>query len=353
VNSPVDPGPGAPRRWPLGAAALLTSVGVLVALLLVTRHLTAQARSTPASPAAALTRPRPVQSASPGYGRFDVTGSGQINPRVQAQVDRQTGGRLTTIHFYSEALHRHADYLMFLPAGYTPTERLPVFYLLHGMPGTPMGFTLNSAIEVHLEQLIRAHRVKPMILVFPDGRIDGREQSDSEWANTPSGDYQSYVVDVIHNVDRRFATLACRQERALAGLSAGAFGAANVGLHEEPLFGLIQVWSGYFTETHNGVFAHADRQVMRYNSPIDYVRTMERTLRQDPLRIFLYVGSSDPYARQLPAMVAALRQEGAHVGSAVYPGGHSWATWAPHVPQMLEMASRDFGQPLGGTAACR
>jgi enterochelin esterase-like enzyme len=242
---------------------------------------------------------------------------------------------------------------MFLPAGYTSTQHLPVFYLLHGMPGTPMGFTLNAAIEARLEQLIHAHLIKPMILVFPDGRIGGREQSDSEWANTPSGNYQSYVMDVVHNVDSRFATLPCRQERAIAGLSAGAFGAANVGLHEASAFGLIQVWSGYFTETHNGVFAHANPQVMRYNSPVDFVRTMGSTLRRNPLRMFLYVGRSDPDARQLPGMVNALRQEGVDFASAVYPGGHSWATWAPHVPQMLEMASRDFAQPLEGAAACR
>ena len=46
-----------------------------------------------------------------------------------------------------------------------------------------------------------------MILVFPDGRIGGSTYSDSEWANTPSGDYESYVIDVVHDVDHRFATL--------------------------------------------------------------------------------------------------------------------------------------------------
>ena len=146
------------------------------------------------------------------------------------------------------------------------------------MPGKPVAFTVNANIEVRLEQLIRARRVQPMLLVFPDGRIDGRTASDSEWANTPSGNFESYITNVIGDVDHRYATLPCRQERAIAGLSAGAYGAANVGLHQDSMFGLIQVWSGYFLETHNGVFAHADRAVMAYNSPIDYVRTM----RQNP-----------------------------------------------------------------------
>jgi hypothetical protein len=51
--------------------------------------------------------------------------------------------------------------------------------------------------------LIAQGRVPPMILVFPDGRIDGRIDSDSEWANTPSGRFESYIVDVVHDVDHR------------------------------------------------------------------------------------------------------------------------------------------------------
>jgi enterochelin esterase-like enzyme len=277
----------------------------------------------------------------------------QIDPRLEARVTGETGGTLTTVHFYSQALHKEADYVVFTPAGYGPGQALPVFYMLHGMPGMPMGFTTHAETEVRLEQLIRAGVVRPMILVFPDGRIDGRTQSDSEWANTQAGNYESLVADIVRNVDQRYATLPCRQERALAGLSAGAYGAANVGLHQVDLFGLVQVWSGYFTETHNGVFAHADPATMAYNSPIDYVRTMRGALRRYPLRIFVYAGRDDHAARQVPAMAAALQAEGAHESWALYPGGHSWKTWTPHVDQMLIMASNDFARPLdGGSASC-
>ena len=250
------------------------------------------------------------------------------------------------MHFYSKTLGKQADYLVYLPAGYSAADRLPVFYMLHGMPGRPVAFTVNANVEVRLEQLIRARRVAPMILVFPDGRIDGRSASDSEWANTPSGNYEDYVTEVVRDVDHRFATLPERQDRAIAGLSAGAYGAANVGLHQDAMFGLIQVWSGYFVETHNGVFADAGRAVMTYNSPLDYVRTMGRTLQRFPLRIFIYGGRDDAETSQIPTMAAALRAAGARASWAVYPGGHSWKTWTPHVDQMLIMASHDFHHPL-------
>lgn len=255
-------------------------------------------------------------------------------------------GRLQRVYFYSDALHRIADYLVYLPTDYTPTHRLPVFYGLHGMPGRPLAFTVDAHIEPRLAGLIDERRVPPMILVFPDGRIDGRTNTDSEWANTPSGAFLSYVGNVVHDVDHRFATLPYRQDRAIAGLSAGAYGAANVGLHDLGLFGLIQVWSGYFVETHNGVFAHASPATMAANSPLDYIGGMRAQLRRYPLRAFLYVGRDDSDAPQLAPMVRAMRAVGVHVGWAIYPGGHSWNVWSGHLDQMLIMAGHDFEHPL-------
>jgi enterochelin esterase-like enzyme len=214
--------------------------------------------------------------------------------------------------------------------------------MLHGMPGDPLAFTVNAQVESKLQALIRKHRVSPMILVFPDGRIDGNTQTDSEWANTPSGRFENYVLDVVHDVDRRFATRPCRTDRAIAGLSAGAYGAANIGLHQVALFGLIQVWSGYFIQTRTGVFAHATRTQLAYNSPLDYVWTMSHALEKNPLRVFLYIGVDDPDRSQIAPMAAALKAERADVQYAIYPGGHSWDLWSPRIDQMLNMASHDF-----------
>ncbi|HET8979197.1 MAG TPA: alpha/beta hydrolase-fold protein [Solirubrobacteraceae bacterium] len=281
----------------------------------------------------------------PGGQRRVAERTRQVTPQPPMPPTTRGPGRLFTVYFYSAALHRRADYLVYLPAGYTPSRRLPVFYLLHGMPGRPMAFTLNAHTESKLEELIRLHEVRPMILVFPDGRIGGRTATDSEWANTRAGRFESYVVDVVHNVDQRFATLADRRHRAIAGLSAGAYGAANVGLHQVALFGLIQVWSGYFLQTPTGVFARATPAQLSANSPLEYAYAMGPTLKRYPLRIFIYTGTHDSDRFQTPPMAAALRAVGAHVGSAIYRGGHSWNLWSPRVDQMLIMASRFFSSP--------
>ncbi len=317
------------RRLVIVPLAAAVAAALIAALGLPSDHARAQARPAQA--------PAPV--------RATTSRPASIRARARASALRRATphkGRLLTVRFYSEALRRRADYLVYLPSDYTPARPLPVFYLLHGMPGRPLAFTVNARIETRLEKLIARHLVQPMILVFPDGRIGERTATDSEWANTPAGRFESYVVDVVQNVDRRFATLPSRRDRAIAGLSAGAYGAANLGLHRLALFGLVQVWSGYFTQTRSGVFSHATRAQLAYNSPREYVRTLRPELARYPLRAFLYVGNGDSDRWQTQPMASALRAAGADAHYAMYSGGHNWILWSARVNQMLIMAARYF-----------
>ena len=228
---------------------------------------------------------------------------------VPAQLPHAGKGRLLTVHFYSAALHRQADYLVYLPPGYSTRRRYPVYYLLHGMPGDPQHFLSISNMDIRLDNQISLHRARPMILVYPDGEIGGSQFSDSEWANTPSGAYDSYVINVMHDVDHRFATEPYRQDRVIAGCSAGAYGAMNLALHHLNDFGSVQSWSGYFIQTKSGVFAHASRASLAYNSPLDYIKQLAPTLAADPLRAYIMVGRGDPAYNQQQPMVNALRHD--------------------------------------------
>ena len=160
------------------------------------------------------------------------------------------------------------------------------------MPGQPRVFVTIANLDVRLDNLIAEHKAKPMILVYPDGRIGGSVFSDSEWANTPAGRYENYVLNVVHDVDTRFSTLPYRSDRVIGGFSAGAYGAINIALHHLSDFASVQVWSGYFTQTRSGVFAHVDPAALAYNSPARYVRRVVR-IRRRGLRGVHVVGRDD------------------------------------------------------------
>lgn len=256
-------------------------------------------------------------------------------------------GRLETMHFYSPALHREADYIVYVPPGYgRGARRYPAYYLLHGSPGRPEVYLGIASMPVRMDNLIAQHRMGPMLLVMPDGRIGGSTYSDSEWANTPSGQFESYVLEVVRNVDERFRTLRSRRDRVIAGFSAGAYGATNVALHHLSTFAGLQSWSGYYVETHSGVFGQAAPSTLRANSPLDYVGRLRRQLALDPLRAFLFIGRDDDDSPQTAPMARALARAGAQVSYALYPGGHDWRLWHAHLDQMLELAWHDTAQPL-------
>ena len=122
-----------------------------------------------------------------------------------------------------------------------------------------------------------------------------------------------------------------RQARVIGGFSAGAYGAINIALHHLGVFGSVQSWSGYYTQTRSGVFAHATRPELAYNSPIDYVASAAPDARASiPLRAFMFVGRDDTASPQTAPMARALEAAGASVTYALYPGGHDWQLW--HAP---------------------
>src|SRR3954469_914440 len=274
-------------------------------------------------------------------------------PRTPAGVPR---GTLRVVAFPSAAIGRTEQYLVYLPAGYAAAaargRRFPVLYLLHGAPGRMTSFTDVGAAQVAADTLIARHRIRPLIMVMP-AAVQGF-RGDTEWANRPAGRWMDDVIAVVHDVDRRFATRADRQDRGIGGDSEGAYGAVNVALHHLDLFSVVESWSGYYWQTRSTVFAHAPAAEIRANSPGAYIGALAPRIHRIGLRAWLYQGLQDHTDRaQLRAFAAALRAAGADVRLAFFPGGHDWGLWRRETPRMLIAAARWFGSPARAAAGQR
>ena len=273
-------------------------------------------------------------------------------PSTPAGVAR---GKVEQVSFRSGAIGRTSRYLVYLPPGYANEaargRRFPVLYLLHGYPGKMPVFVNVGAVHVAANVLLSQHKMPPSILVMPGGK-SGVLGADTEWANTPSGRWMDYVVDVVHDVDHRFATRADRQHRGIAGDSEGAYGAVNLALHHLDLFSVLESWGGYFTETPTGVFANASAATLRANSPAAYVSSLAPQIRRLGLRAWLFQGRTDS---QDPALVTSftddLHRAGADVRLGFFPGGHDWGLFRAQTPRMLVAAGRWFEQRPGGRPA--
>ena len=274
------------------------------------------------------------------YGHNYYVYRGYDPPHDPAHV---AGGRLVTARFYSPALHARRSYLLYLPPGYSPRTRYPVLYLLHGAPGWPRELLDVANLGVDLDVAIAHGGLRPFLLVLVDGR-DGSYRSDTEWADTPHGRYESVVLDTVRAVDARWPTLPDRADRAIGGNSEGAFGAMNIALHHLRDFGTVESWSGYFRADRSGPFAHASAAQLRAYSPVAYLGGMARRLRRLPLHAFLYVGMADADRGLSTTFAKQLHAAGAAVRYSEYPGRHSWRLWRDTAPAALAFAGRWFGR---------
>ena len=165
---------------------------------------------------------------------------------------------------------------IYLPPGYSPAQRYPVLYLLHGLPGSPAEYW-NA---LHLAQQLGA---TPLIVVTPAGPTDG------EWV----GRWERYLVDgVVPWVDAHLSTLRSARGRVLEGLSAGGYGAVDIGLRHPSLFGGLGAWDGYFTPFRDGVLADATQAELRAHDPVRLVRDEASTLRRDGTRFYVSAGGN-------------------------------------------------------------
>src|SRR5437762_611503 len=78
-------------------------------------------------------------------------------------------------------------------------RRFPAMYLLHAPPGRADGFIQAGALAVDADVMTARHEIRPMIFVLPNGK-SGTFGNDTEWANARAGPYESFVLDVVHNV---------------------------------------------------------------------------------------------------------------------------------------------------------
>jgi enterochelin esterase-like enzyme len=256
-------------------------------------------------------------------------------------------GRVVSAHLFAPALGRTASYSIYLPPGYAAAaragRRFPVLYLLHPPPGSANGYVTIGALQSRMGALLAARRIRPFLVVIPDGHT-AKDGNDTEWANAGAGRYEDFVLDVVRTVDRRWATIPERADRALAGLSEGGYGAANVTLHHLSTFGTFESWSGYFLQTPTQAFAGASTALLRANSPNDYVAGLRARLRRLPTYAFVYRGRQERLTTHpdTATFVARLRAAGGHVSSAEYPGMHNWKLWRAHMSAMLRFAARHF-----------
>lgn len=133
---------------------------------------------------------------------------------------------------------RTLPYNVFLPAGYDPARGpYPLLVLLHGAGVDEHFWAGQLRLWQAVEAGIKAGRLPRLIAVMPGSR-------NSWWLDRPGHAGESAVVeDLLADVAAKYPVMAAREGRAIAGYSAGAYGALRIALRHPGLFGAAALWA--------------------------------------------------------------------------------------------------------------
>ena len=227
-------------------------------------------------------------------------------------------------------------YRVFLPATIPSNAKFPVVYLLHGGGGGYRDWSNYSDVSQYASH--------GLILIMPEGE-------SSYYMNAvkrPADRFEDYIVkDLIADVEQRFPAKTGRENRAIAGVSMGGFGAVVLALKHPDLFvfagGLSPALDvptrpfsikriGQYRE-HSAIFGDWGGQSRRDNDPYTLARNA------DPAKVpylFLTCGNQEGLLPANKKLAAILQARAFRYEFHVVPGGHDWNQWNARVPALFE-----------------
>ncbi len=220
---------------------MYTRLIALVVLCGMQSFLFAQAPNTPRGPRNGGRAPnsstaalKPNQADAPAG--FDVARAGIAQGKVTSfEYESKTGGGTFRANIYT-------------PPSYSPTEKYPVLYLLHGASGDETTWVKDVHADAILDNLYADKNLAPMLVIMPSSLSvaarkqagDGREAKAR--ASMAFGDV--LLRDLVPSVESKYPALAGREQRALVGLSMGAGLAFSTGLMNPDKFAWVGAFSG-------------------------------------------------------------------------------------------------------------
>jgi enterochelin esterase family protein len=230
------------------------------------------------------------------------------------------------------------EFMVYLPPGYhTGKTKYPVLYLVHGAGDTALAWGTAGNANLILDSLIAEKKAVPMIVVMPfngsnnpaaaanggrgngGGRGVGAATGGSGRGGRGGGalvatTFEDYMVkELIPFIDANYRVAPGRQNRAMAGLSAGGAATFQIAFRHTELFSS----AGLFSAAGGGTFE------ARYP---ELSADPKGTNAKLPV-IWIGCGTSDPLdqgAKSLDAELTKLKINHIYKDR---DGGHVWPVW--------------------------
>jgi enterochelin esterase-like enzyme len=240
------------------------------------------------------------------------TGFDQVQSNIQH-------GQVISFTYFSKATNSQRNAKIYLPPGYSTSNKYSVLYLLHGYGGNENDwYSGGGSANVILDNLIASGKIKPFVVVIPNANATGAGISDG---------YLNFKADLLNSlipyIESKYSVYNDRLHRALAGLSLGGAQSINFGLTNLNEFAYV-----------GGFSPGGPASIINTNMFPDPAAT-----KQQNKLLFICIGTNDNTSFS-ESIVNSCKQYSIPHTYFLIPGrGHDWTVWKPSLWNFSQMAS--------------
>ena len=255
--------------------------------------------------------------------------------------------------FRSQAIGRDYKYTIYLPDDYKQgSRRYPVLYLLHGAGGDENEWLYKGGARETLDAMIARRLIKPVIVVMPGHTqawwVDGaREKGET-----------ALLKEVLPHAEGKYRIDAVRQNRLIAGLSAGGYGALNIIFKYPQMFAAAAILSPAIYDPvppnhSSGVRNHPFQRDGKFDAELwkslNYPMFIEGYKKSGTI-VPLYINSGDHdtfgIALQAAMLYEKLRlHQPKDVELRIIDGDHEWMVWRETLGDALQFMNARIEGP--------
>ncbi len=158
-------------------------------------------------------------------------------------------GRVEKVIYHSNSLDMERRCHVYLPPNFEQIKgKLPVFYLLHGGGDNDISWTSAAKVNLILDNLYAAGKIKNMIVVMPAGHVPGQRMMMQAG---PEDDLfaKDFLNDLVPFIEKTYPVSTKREDRAIAGFSMGGVQTLDLALWHPEMFDYVfPMATGFFPD---------------------------------------------------------------------------------------------------------
>ena len=262
------------------------------------------------------------------------------------QVNEVPHGDVAKVWYDSPTLKMKRRMTVYTPAGYDRGRNYPVMYLLHGAGGDEDAWTTLGRTAQIMDNLIAAGKVKPMIVVMPNGNTDC-QAAPGAWSRgmyqpsfmasitpdkKPVASMDESFPDIVKYVESHYKVAKGKKNRAICGLSMGGGHSFATSKRYPDMFDYVGLFSA-------GLHISGDRnksfyQLLGENTEVQ--QQLKKLFTAKPKLYWIAIGKTDFLYQQNADYRRFLDEKGYPYEYVETDGGHIWRNWRIYLSQFAQ-----------------